>query len=309
MKSNRGFVLIVVLIAVVLLTSLVTVFINEVYLETGTSQVSLDSTQGSLFADGGMTGAQQLLALTLNNQSYSTLNDAWAKPLVLDEALGQLRIRIEEENSKLNLNAIALPNGGYNAVYYAIALRLFKVLKLPTDPLDAIADWIDEDDTPHPGGAETGWYQSQKQPYQPRNKPLMTLEELKRIKGCGPVFDKLGPFVTVYGDQPAGSPAAPININTAPRELLIALDDQMTEALADRIIEYRTTKPFKYPAELAQVPGMQQIATTLLTRITTKGTVFRIHSEGVVNGTTRTIEAVVRMTGGSTPAILYWREY
>lgn len=309
MNSNRGFVLIVVLIAVVLLTTLVTVFINEVYLGNGTIQVSLDSTQGSLFAASGITGAQQLLTQTLNNQSYSSLSDTWAKPLVFDDAQGQLQIRIEEENGKLNLNAIALPNGTYNEAYFAIALRLFKILKLPTDPLDAVADWIDEDKVPHPGGAEADWYQAQKQPYRPRNKPLMTLEELKRIKGCGEIFDKISPYVTVYGDQPAGSPAAPVNINTAPRELLMALDEQMTESLADRIIEQRKTQPFRDPAELAQVPGMQQIATALLTRITTKGTVFRIHSEGVVHGTTRTIEAVVRMSGGSTPSILYWREY
>jgi general secretion pathway protein K len=115
--------------------------------------------------------------------------------------------------------------------------------------------------------------------------------------------------VTVYGDQPPGAPAAPININTAPRELLLALDERMTEALADRIIEYRTITPFKQPAELGQVAGMQQIATTLLTSISTKGSVYRIRSEGVVNGTTRSIEAVVRMTSSSTPSILYWREF
>jgi hypothetical protein len=83
----------------------------------------------------------------------------------------------------------------------------------------------------------------------------------------------------------------------------------MTEALADRIIEYRTITPFKQPAELGHVAGMQQIATTLLTTISTKGSVYRITSEGVVHGTVRSIQTVVRMTGNSTPSILYWREF
>lgn len=307
MNTRRGFVLVIVLVAVALLTGLVTVFVNEVYLETGSSRNSIDTTQGSLFAEGGMTGAQQLLTLTLNAQSYSSLSDHWAKPLAFEEAQGQLRISIEEENSKLNLNTIAFPNGAYNEVYHDIALRLFKQLKLPLDPLDAIADWIDEEDTPHPGGAEADWYRARKQPYRPRNKPLVTLEEAKRIKGVAELFDRLSPFVTVYGDQPAGA-AAPININTAPRELLLALDERMTDTLADRIIEYRKTAPFKHPAELGQIPGMQQIATALLTRISVKGSVYRIRSEGLVNGTARTIEAVIRI-GGTTPSILYWREY
>jgi len=308
MKNSRGFVLVIVLVAVVLLTSLVTVFVNQVYLETGSSRNSVDTTQGSLFAEGGMTGAQRLLTTTLSTQSYSSLADYWAKPLVFEEEQGQLRISIEEENSKLNLNTIAFPNGTYNEIYHDMAIRLFKQLKLPLDPLDAIADWIDEDTTPHPGGAEADWYLTRKQPYRPRNKPLVTLEELKRIKGVAELFDRISPFVTVYGDQP-GTAAAPININTAPRELLLALDERMSETLADRIIERRKTTPFKNPAELAQVPGMQQIATALLTRISTKGSVYRIRSEGLVNGTTRTIEAVIRVSGGTTPAILYWREY
>jgi general secretion pathway protein K len=308
MSSQRGFVLVIVLVMVVLLTSLVTVFINEVYLETGSSRNSVDTTQGSLFAEGGMSGAQELLAIALNNQSYSSLADHWAKPLVLDEEQGQLRISIEEENSKLNLNAIAFPNGTYNQVYHDIALRLFKQLKVPLEPLDAIADWIDEEDTPHPGGAEADWYTAQKQPYRPRNKPLVTLEEMKRIKGVAEQFDRIRPFVTVYGDQAAGG-AAPININTAPRELLLALDERMTESLADRILEYRKATPFKHPAELSQVTGMQQIAPALLTRISVKGSVYRIRSEGMVNGTTRTIEAVIRSSGSSSPSILYWREY
>ena len=309
MRGKRGFVLVIVLLSVAILIGLVTAFLNEVYVATGANRSSVDTTQGSLFASGGIAGAQELLVQSTGSQSYSSLSDLWAKPLLLDDPQGQLRISIEEENSKLNLNAIALPNGSYNEAYHAIAVRLFKQLKLPLDPLDAIADWIDEEDTPHPGGAEADWYLGLKQPCRPRNKPLLTVEEIKRIKGVAELFEQLRPFVTVYGDQPAGAPAAPININTAPRELLLALDERITETLAQRVMEHRKATPFKHAAELAQVPGMEQIATALFTKICVKGSVYRIKSEGLVNGTTRSIEAVVRMTGSTTPSILYWREF
>jgi len=308
MRNRSGFVLIIVLMSVVILTGLLTLFISEVYLDTGSNRQALDAAQGSLLAASGAIGAQQLLQLNLNNQSYTSLQDVWTKPLILDEEQGQLRISIEEENGKINLNAIALPNGQYNEVYRDIAVRLFKLLKLPLDPTDAIADWIDEDNSPHPDGAEADWYRAQKQPVRPHNKPLTTLEEIKRIKGVAEVFDKIRPFVTVYGDMPAGAPAAPININTAQREVLQSLDDRIDDALARRIIEHRAVTPFKNASELAQVPGMESITTGLLTRISTKGSVYRIRSEGVVNGTTRTVEAVVRMAG-SQASILYWREY
>ncbi|MGB4598972.1 MAG: type II secretion system minor pseudopilin GspK [Trichlorobacter sp.] len=309
MNSQRGFVLVIVLMAVVLLTGLVTVFINEVYLEIGSNRSSVDTTQGSLFAAAAIAGVHEQLKQAHAQRSYTALTDLWAKPILLDDPQGQLRISIEEENSKLNLNVLALPNGTYNEAYHAIAVRLFRQLKLPTDPIDAIADWIDEDATPHPGGAEADWYLARKQPIRPRNKPLLTLEEARRIRGVAELFDQLHPFVTVYGDQPAGAPAATININTAPRELLVALDDRITVALADRIIAHRTETPFRYPAELAQVPGMEQITTTLLTRISVKGTVYRIRAEGIVNGSSRAIEVVSRINGGAEPSILYWREY
>ncbi len=310
MNSRGGFVLVVVLLAVVLLTGLVTVFTSEVYLETGSTRTSLDTAQGSLFAEGGISGARQLLTRNLKNRSWSSLTDTWALPVVVDDPQGhgQLRIAIEEENSKLNLNAIALPNGSYNQAYYDIGRRLFRQLKLPVDPLDAVADWIDEGDTPNQAGAEADWYMALKNPYRPANRPLLTLEEIRRVKGIAPLFDRLKPFVTVYGDQPAGSPAAPVNINTASKELLMALDERITASIADRIISHRRETPFKHPAELAKVAGMEQISTTLLTRICTKGSVFRIRSDGVVNGATRSIEAVVRINGDES-SILYWREY
>jgi general secretion pathway protein K len=309
MSGNRGFALVIALVVTALVTALVVTFINEVYLETGTHHNAIAAQQGSLFADGGIAGALQLLTTTASSQTFSSLNDAWAKPLTFSEERGSLRITIEEENGKLNLNLITWPNGQFNDVYKGIALRLLTRLKLPSDLLDSLADWIDTDDTPHPGGAESAWYQGRKLQYRPRNKPLETFEELKRIKGFTPdIVEQLRQFTTIYGDQPGGIIAAPININTAPREILLALDEGMTTSLVDQIIAYRLATPFTTPAELAKVPGMQTIAAALQTRIATKGTVYRIRSEATVDDVTRTIEAVARI-GGGTSTIIYWREY
>ncbi len=309
MSGRRGFVLVVVLVVVALLTSLTVLFINEVYLEVTAEHNARDAAQGSLFAQGGITGALQLLTATAGSQSYTTLNDLWAKPILLDEEQGELRIAIEDETGKLNLNMVSLPNGSFNEPYRLMALRLFTLLKLPPELVETLADWTDEGDTPHPNGAESSWYQSLKPPYLPRNSYLKTVDELALVKGfAGAPLQRIRPFVTVYGDLPPGAPAAPININTAPKEVLMALDERIGSTLADRIIVYRRDTPFKTAADLAQVPGMEGIAPSLLTRIATKGAVYRIRSEATVNGVTRTIEAVVRL-GGASPDILYWREY
>lgn len=309
MRQQRGFVLVVVLVVVALVTSLTVLFINDVYLELGSNRNAIDAAQGSLFAQGGITGGLQLLSTTVPSQTYTSLNDLWARPILLHEERGQLTVTIVDESGKLNLNQLVLPNGSFNEQYREALLRLLKRLELSTELVESLADWLDADDTPHPDGAESVWYLSQKVPTQPRNGYLMTLDELASIKGfAGTPLEQLRPLVTVFGETAPGSPAAPININTAPREVLEALDERISPALADRIVEHRRLTPFSYPAELAQVPGLETITPALLSRISTKGTVYRLRSDATVNGSTRSIEAVVRLTDGS-PTILYWREF
>ena len=310
MRNRSGFVLIIVLMSVVILTGLLTLFISEVYLDTGSNRQALDAAQGSLLAASGAIGAQQLLQLNLNNQSYTSLQDVWTKPLILDEEQGQLRISIEEENGKINLNAIALPNGQYNEVYRDIAVRLFKLLKLPLDPTDAIADWIDEDNSPHPDGAEADWYRAQKQPVRPHNKPLTTLEEIKRIKGVAEVFDKIRPFVTVYGDMPAGAPAAPININTAPTEVLSCLPG-VDERIAQAIVSYRQSSGF-FPniAWLLKVPGLgRDVFRQLCPKVTARSETFRILSEGKAGGARQRLLAIVRVGTSEVTTVSYREDF
>lgn len=309
MKRQGGFVLVIVLVVVALTTSLTVLFINDVYLELGSNRNAIDAAQGSLFAQGGITGGLQLLTTTLPSQSYSSLNDLWARPILLDEERGQLAITITDETGKLNLNQLVLPNGSFNEPYRAALVQLLKRLELSGELVETLADWLDADDTPHPGGAESGWYLSQKQAARPRNGYLTTLDELAAVKGfAGTPLERLRPFITVYGDAAPGSPASPVNINTAPREVLEALDERISPELATRIAEHRRLSPFKYPAELAQVPGLETIAPALLSRISTKGTVYRLRADATVNGSTRTVEAIVRLTGGSS-TMLYWREF
>ena len=82
----------------------------------------------------------------------------------------------------------------------------------------------------------------------------------------------------------------------------------LTDDLVKRITDRRKNEPFKTPADLVKIAGLEQIATRLQTRITTKGAVYRLMATSRIGETARTIEAVVRL-GGGTPEFLYWREY
>jgi general secretion pathway protein K len=302
MTGERGFALVITLIISALLVALATEFIHEVYVETSLNRSFADGQQASLLADSGVAGGTRLLQTILAGQGYSSLLDQWAKPMELPDDKGTLRIEITEEDSKLNLNALVFPNGTLTSVQPA-ALRLFTALKVPTDLCDAVIDWIDNNNEPRPGGAETAYYKSLPNPYDVKNAPLETLDELRLIKGFNETtVDKLGPYVTIYGDMAAGVPSGKVNINTAPVEVLAVLEG-MTIDLAKRVADYRKTTPIK-TGEITKIPGLEGIGIGLQNQVSVKGTVFRILSQARVNDTTRNVEAVVTIDG----KVLYWRE-
>ncbi len=307
MKREKGFALVITLIITALLVAVAVEFIHEIYVETSLSRSYADAQQAALMADSGVYGGMKLLQTNLAGQEYGCLLDRWASPIEIEDEKGKLRVDIIDESGKLNLNSIVFPNGTVNQAFFPMAQRLFSSLKLPVDLCDAVADWIDTDNEPRPGGAETAYYKSLPTPYQAKNAPLYTYDELRLVKG----FDEktlkaLSPFVTAYNDG-SGAPFSRINVNTAPREILAVIDENMSDQLAGRILDYRKTTPIQSAAEVSKISGLETIGIGLQGKISVKGTVYRIFSRGTVNGTTRIVEALVR-TDGSQPAILYWRE-
>jgi general secretion pathway protein K len=307
-QDQRGFALVLVLLVTALLTALTAEFINEVYVDTSARQNYVDGQQASLLAESGITGGIKLLQSTLSSQRYTSLLDPWARPLKIDDPAGSLQVIIEEESGKLNLNYLVSANGSVAEPYHGMLARLLQKLKLPPDLAESATDWIDQDDQPTAAGAETNYYQGLRPPYGAKNGKLDTVEELLLVRGWTPEsLEKLRPSVTVYADQPGYFTAA-VNVNTAPKELLASLDEQMSDSLADNILEYRKKTPFQTVADLARVPGMETVANSLATRVTTAGAVFRLRSIARVNESSRIIEAVARVGTGSSK-ILYWREY
>lgn len=308
MRDERGFALVITLVISALLVALVTEFVNEVYVDTTARQNFVDAQQASLLADSGVSGGIKVLQLVLAGQSYDSLSDPWANPLKLEDERGTLEVTITDEGARLNLNTIAGPNGKFSDVYYPMATRLLKKLGLSPELCDSLADWMDEDEVPNPAGAETSYYSALQPPYVSKNARLDTLDELRLVKGFdAKTMERLRPFVTVYADDPTGT-TAPININTAPAEVLASLDDRLSDDLVARIIDYRKTTPFKQQSDINKVTGLDQIFPSLFGKIQTKSTVFRLVSRGRVNETSRVIEAVAQIAGNQA-TLLYWREY
>jgi len=132
--------------------------------------------------------------------------------------------------------------------------------------VDSIQDWRDEDDLHRVNGAETDYYKGLRPPYEAKNGPFDSVEELLLVKGVTPelFYRGLKDLVTVYPspNEPgfsmrrrgAGGDPHRININAASPQVLLALPG-MTEDLVRALLEYRESQDFLAESDVVGVVG------------------------------------------------------
>lgn len=309
MRGEKGFALILTLIVTALMVAALVEMIHQVYVDISLSRGYRDGQQASLLAESGITGGIKLLQLSQLGKNYTSLSDVWATPIKLDDETGAIEITIVEESGRINLNSLVQPIGTVDTVTQAALKRLGKRLQIPEEAWDALADWLDKDEqTGSKDGAETPYYRSLKPPYAARNGKLATITELSLVRGFTPeIVARLKPFVTIYEDQ-LGAPISLVNINTASKEVLTALDNSIDDRMAERIMEERRLKPFENVGDLSRIPGGDKLSLNPNLHASVKGSLFRITSIAKVKETARTVEAVIRLPVGSQDT-LSWQEY
>jgi type II secretory pathway component PulK len=92
------------------------------------------------------------------------------------------RFGVTDEGGKINPNAIMKLDSSGKMLYN----MLMQLPNMTEDIANSILDWLDADDTPRENGAESDYYSSLTPPYQAKNGPLDSLEELLLVKGVTP---------------------------------------------------------------------------------------------------------------------------
>ena len=132
-------------------------------------------------------------------------------------------------------------------------LLLVKALGLEPSLVPAVLDFIDADqETRFPGGAEDDYYSARRdQPYRCANRRLADPSELLKIKGITPaIYAKLKPFVTTL------DVATPVNVNTAPAEVLMSLSPALDRSTADALVQARAAQPWLDMASFLASPAL-----------------------------------------------------
>jgi general secretion pathway protein K len=209
-----------------------------------------DQVQAQALALAAVQWARQVLNEDARVTQIDHLGEPWAMtlpPIPLDN--GEIRGSIIDAQSRLNINTLA--SGGPAAELDRARIeRLFAARGGPVAAIEAIADWIDTDAVPRSDGAEDAFYAASDVPGLAANAPLVRVAELANVRGVPPgALAAVAPFLIAL---PAGMP---LNINTAPPEVLAAVFGDRGGATAAALVAARAARPFNSLADLrARVP-------------------------------------------------------
>ena len=175
-------------------------------------------------------------------------------------AAGRFKIHIKNEAGKININTADEP-------LLKMMLNGFEIEEQEKSIIvDSIMDWRDENDLHRMNGAENDYYQSLPEPYDCKNGDFDAIEELLMVRGVTPeiFYGGLREMVTAFQDQgskrgkirrrPSKAGGSKICINAASRAMLLSLP-QMTEDLAQSIIDFRKESDFKSMGEVPTLLG------------------------------------------------------
>ncbi|MGD9947573.1 MAG: type II secretion system minor pseudopilin GspK [Desulfobulbus sp.] len=240
---------------------------------TADRQISVAANQREqVRLDGMVLGGLNLVLAALQadqqENNFDSSQDIWAsfETEKLQEITGdvRLKIKVDDLSGRLQVNALVNdPDGAYREIWLRLLTSGRFAIKDQDQAetlLDALTDWLDQDDDERPQGAESGYYQGLEEPYACRNGKMESSEEFFLVKGMTPAIvigdqahEGLLSYVTVTGMD------GKINLNTASLPVLQALHPDMTADLAQELIDYREDEKNRETLSLSdwyrKVPG------------------------------------------------------
>ncbi len=320
-NCRHGFALIGVLLIIALLAAFIIEFNYESRIKLHLADNYNRSNQALNNADAGIAIAIAALkqndTLLTNDNTRSIFTGSLEIPI----EDGTCTISIAEESGKININALCTPDGKIIQSRVEQLLRLIDNMNkqsgrdtpISYSIVPAIIDWVDSDDdvTMLPfirgqnSGAETNYYQKLNEPYHCKNATFDVLSELLLVKGMTKELfygrsenvntsvkslPGIGQYLTIYGD-------GKININEASSMVIQSLSENMSQPLAQNIVEQRQFRRYLNIEQLKQVQGMtSEVYDEISPAITvkTKDIYYIVTAKGVVEDFEQVVKVVLR---------------
>lgn len=236
-RGNRRGVALLITIAVITVLTAASLELNRSVRSSVTSTAAARNRFViSQWAVSGVHGAMAILVKDKIDSEIDSIQEDWADPQKVREALGQLtfstgtsepsdtpgplKVSISDELSRIQVNALVqFPEGRqFNRHQMQLWVNLLDLVTAENEAFEelntstilySIKDWLDsgDDDAVEEGlGAESDYYRSLDPPYESRNGPFADLDELTLVRGISKeLFYGIGEtmgisnYLTVHG--------------------------------------------------------------------------------------------------------------
>ena len=261
LKRQRG----VAVITALLLTTLAVSIVASLFWQQQVQVRSMENQRLHLQTKWILRGALDWATLVLrqdgyDNRDYTALTQVWATPLAetrLDQYIERERVEGEVFNATLSGNVVdatsrynlsnLAQDGSINLAQLAVFERLLSNVQLDprlakrtadvvaaSQPLPVLPPEGDGDNPPPPQAPQ----RARSNTSVPMK--LLQVEDLLAIQGFTPeAVEKLRPFVIVLPEP------TPVNVNTAPAEVLAAVLQRYSVSEANSLVARRKTAPWR----------------------------------------------------------------
>jgi general secretion pathway protein K len=302
-----------------LATTLVVAMSSEFTLFLKRASNSFIGTQSQAYLRGG----EELAKMVLINdgeqderagaEARDDLSELWAQqvpPYALDEG-GFLTGRLEDLENRININQ--LNDGGRDSTELTVVQAQFvRLLQSFEEPrvseqdarliLEAVRDWLDQDEEPGDFGAEDSYYFDAEPSYRAANRNMTSVSELRMVAYMTPdLYLAAEPFLTVWG-------SGNINIHTAPARVLRTINANdnlapLTEGEGEALVALRmdgeTDVGFESMQAFLESPVLAgvQLDPRLTDRLVERSNTFLYRGQVEVAERTATLYSVLRRDG------------
>jgi len=326
LNNNRGMALLMTVLIISLIL-VITLRFNTAMRSSLTSAANLqDNVALDAMAKSIFNAARAILSVDAEESGYDTLHEDWANLAAASQYFsyffnrGQGGMNIIDHSGRLQVNSLLVKKEDawvVNEEQKQVWINLLNAEEFELDEdeasgiVEAVIDWIDEDDDALGfGGAESSYYQNLEVSYAPRNGPMEFIEELLLVRGITPELyygtdeiPGLGTLITPYGRD------GKININTADPLVLGALSDQIEPDMVDGMLTYRDYEDSDLgnPEWYKWAPGFPSDIEIPPTLITTASSYFEIYTDVGMEKMRKKVRGMVARGPGSRTELIYWK--
>ena len=295
MRNARGIAQLIVLWTLLLVGVLAMSFAFSMRTEAQAARNGLDSARAYFQARTGINRAIAELA-------SGSVDNVLAMEIAGEDGDATYAVELQAERGKIDVNFVSEPvlkevlrNGGLDdAQAEAVG--------------DSILAWRDASRGIHTHGASEADYAALPEPVRPRFGKLLSVEELRSVRGVSPEFYRrcLSKVFTVDARVPQ------VDLNVAPVDVLRVLPG-ITPGIAAEVIARRREAPFRSPAELLSFLAEKNLPATLFGLAAAGGSgVVTLTSTGTAGGgIVRVVRCTVELGGAGNRGvrILRWADH